>query len=167
MESNRSFLPLSVLAFLLLNVPAQSQDTILGFTHTGAAKQVVVEQKIKAIPTPDEERRQHRIFTTAPHLAGSERNNELARYIADEWRKQGLEDVVLRRYDVYSTAPKSSFLEMVSPIHYQASLQEQSYAEDPDTKEPRVSSAWMGMSLSGEITAPLVYAHSGNPDDYD
>jgi len=167
MDSIRPLLRLPVLVFLLLNVPAQSQDTILGFTHTGAAKQVVVEQKFKAIPTPDEERRQHRIFTSAPHLAGSERNNELARYIADEWRKQGLEDVVLRRYDVYSTAPKSSFLEMVAPVHYQASLHEHSYDEDPDTKDPAVSLAWMGMSLSGEITAPVVYAHSGNPADYE
>jgi N-acetylated-alpha-linked acidic dipeptidase len=167
MQSIRSLPPLSVLAFLLLSVPAQSQDTILGFTRAGAAKQFAVEQKFKAIPTPDEERRQHRIFTSAPHLAGSERNNELARYIADEWRKQGLEDVVLRRYDVYSTEPKSSFLEMVSPVHYQAILHEQSYAEDPDTKDPAISLAWMGMSLSGEITAPVVYAHSGNPADYE
>ncbi len=133
MDSIRPVLRLPVLVLLLLIVPAESQDTILGFTRAGAVNQSPVEQKFKAIPTPDEERRQHRIFTSAPHLAGSERNNELARYIADEWRKQGLEDVVLRRYDVYSTAPKSSFLEMVSPIHYQASLHEQSYAEDPDT----------------------------------
>ena len=167
MDSIRPLLRLPVLVFLLLNVPAQSQDTILGFTDTGAAKQVAVEQKFKAIPTPDEERRQHRIFTSAPHLAGSERNNELARYIADEWRKQGLEDVVLRRYDVYSTAPESSFLEMVAPVHYQASLHEHSYNEDPGTQDPAVSLAWMGMSLSGEITAPVVYAHSGNPADYE
>jgi N-acetylated-alpha-linked acidic dipeptidase len=167
MDSIRPLLRFPVLAFLLLNVPAQSQDTILGFTRTGAAEQAAVEQKFKAIPTPGEERRQHRIFTSAPHLAGSERNTELARYIADEWRKQGLEDVVLRRYDVYSTAPKSSFLEMVAPIHYQASLHEQSYDEDPDTKDPAVSLAWMGMSISGEITAPVVYAHSGNPADYE
>jgi N-acetylated-alpha-linked acidic dipeptidase len=167
MESIRPLLLLSALFILMLNIPAQSQDTILGFTRAGAAKQVAVEQKFKAIPTPDEERRQHRIFTSAPHLAGSERNNELARYIADEWRKQGLEDVVLRRYDVYSTAPKSSFLEMTAPIHYQASLQEQPYPDDPDTKDPAVSLAWMGMSLSGEITAPVVYAHSGNPADYE
>jgi N-acetylated-alpha-linked acidic dipeptidase len=167
MESIRSLLPLSVLTLLLLNAPAQSQDTILGFTRVGAAKQIRVEQKFKAIPTPDEERRQHRIFTSAPHLAGSERNHELARYIAEEWRKQGLEDIVLRRYDVYSTEPKSSFLEMVSPVRYQATLHEQSYAEDPYTKDPAISLAWMGMSLSGEITAPVVYAHSGNPADYE
>src|SRR5258708_9593990 len=158
MEPIRPVVPLSALFMLFLVIPAQSQDTILGFTHTGAAKQVAVEQKFKAIPTPDEERRQHRIFTSAPHLAGSERNNELARYIADEWRKQGLEYVVLRRYDVYSTAPKSSFLELVSPIHCQANLHEQSYAEDPDTKHPRHSSAWMGMSLSVQITPPLAHA---------
>jgi N-acetylated-alpha-linked acidic dipeptidase len=167
MEPIRPATPLTALFILILVVPAQSQDTILGFTRAAAAKQVAVEQKFKAIPTPDEERRQHRIFTSAPHLAGSERNNELARYIADEWRKQGLEDVVLRRYDVYSTEPKSSFLEMVSPVHYQATLHEQSYPEDPDTKDPAVSLAWMGMSLSGEITAPVVYAHSGNPADYE
>jgi len=168
MESIRPLVPLSALVIMvILVVPAESQDAILGFTPAGAARQVAVEQKFKAIPTPDEERRQHRIFTSAPHLAGSERNNELARYIADEWRKQGLESVVLRRYDVYSTEPKSSFLEMVSPVHYQATLHEQSYPEDPDTKDSAVSLAWMGMSLSGEITAPVVYAHSGNPADYE
>lgn len=168
MESIRPLVPLSALVIIvILVVPAESQDAILGFTRAGAARQVAVEQKFKVIPTPDEERRQHRIFTSAPHLAGSERNNELARYIADEWRKQGLEGVVLRRYDVYSTEPKSSFLEMVSPVHYQATLHEQSYPEDPDTKDSAVSLAWMGMSLSGEITAPVVYAHSGNPADYE
>jgi N-acetylated-alpha-linked acidic dipeptidase len=156
-----------VLTFLLLITPAESQNAILGFTPTRVANQTAVEQKFKALPSPEEERRQHRIFTSQPHLAGSERNNELARYIADEWKKQGLEDVVLRRYDVYSTAPKSSFLEMVAPVHYQATLQEKSYDADPDTKDPRVGSAWMGMSTSGEITAPVVYAHSGNPEDYE
>ena len=157
---------LAFLTFFLIT-SAQSQNTILGFTPKRAAEQVTIEQKLKSIPFPDEERRQHRIFTSQPHLAGSERNNELARYIAEEWKKQGLEDVVLRRYDVYSTAPRSSFLEMIAPVRYQATLQEKSYDEDPDTKDPRVSSAWMGMSTSGEVTAPLVYAHSGNPEDYD
>ena len=167
MDSLRPRYLVTALVFLLLITPAESQDKIMGFTPAGAANQTAVEQKFKALPSPDEERRQHRIFTSAPHLAGSKRNNELARYIADEWRKQGLEDVVLRRYDVYSTAPRSSFLEMVAPVHYRATLQEKAYAEDPDTKDPRVSTAWMGMSISGEVTAPVVYAHSGNPEDYE
>src|SRR5882672_8969556 len=155
------------LAVLLISTQtAFAQSVILGFTPISAARQQEIETKFKAIPSPDEERRQHRIFTAEPHVAGSERNNELARYIADEWRKQGLEDVVIRRYDVYTTFPKSASLEMVAPVHYQASLREQPYDADPDTKNPAVTGAWTGMSISGEVTAPVVYAHSGNPEDY-
>ena len=139
----------------------------MGFTPSSAAHQIKVEEKFKAIPSPAEARRQHRIFTAEPHLAGSERNNELGRYIAAEWRKQGLEDVVIHRYDVYATEPKSASLEMIAPVRYQAGLREAAYDADPDTKNPRVSSAWNGMSISGDVTAPVVYAHSGNPEDYE
>jgi N-acetylated-alpha-linked acidic dipeptidase len=146
---------------------ASSQQSILGFTSASTAHEFQVEKKFKAIPKPAEERHQHRIFTAEPHLAGSKRNNDLADYIARQWRKQGLEDVIIRRYDVYATAPKSASLELIAPVHYQAGLREAAYPEDPDTKNPRVSSAWSGMSISGEVTAPVVYAHSGNPEDYE
>ena len=157
---------LAVLLFSVLISSARSQS-IQGFTPVRASKQADLEEKFKAIPSADEERRQHRIFTAEPHIAGSKRNNDLAQYVADEWKKQGLEDVVIRQYDVYSTEPKSTSLEMVAPVHYKASLREQPYDVDPDSKNPRVSSAWTGMSTSGDITAPVVYAHSGNPEDYE
>jgi N-acetylated-alpha-linked acidic dipeptidase len=147
-------------------LPAQT-SLILGFTPTHSALETALEANFKRIPTPDEERRQHRIFTSEPHVAGSKRNNELADYIADEWRKQGLEDVILRRYDVYGTNPKSASLEMIAPTHYKAMLREAPLDADPDSKNPAISGAWSGMSLSGEVTAPVVYAHSGNPEDYD
>jgi len=150
---------------LLLLPCAQAQ--ILGFTPASSARETEVESKFKSIPSPDEERRQHRIFTQAPHVAGSKRNNELAEYIRDEWKKQGLEDVIIRRYDVYGTNPKSASLEMIAPTHYQATLREAPLDADPDSKNPAISGAWLGMSISGEVTAPVVYAHSGNPEDYD
>jgi N-acetylated-alpha-linked acidic dipeptidase len=165
--THRHFLLLLSVLILASVAPAFSQERILGFTPSSAARQAKVEEKFKAIPSPAEARRQHRIFTAEPHLAGSKRNNDLARYIAAEWRKQGLEDVVIHRYDVYATAPKSASLEMVAPVAYRAGLREAAYDADPDTKNPRVSSAWTGMSISGEVTAPVVYAHSGNPEDYD
>jgi N-acetylated-alpha-linked acidic dipeptidase len=145
---------------------AWGQNSILGFTPTSAAREAGIEKKFKAIPSPDEERRQHRIFTSEPHVAGSKRNNELADYIADEWRKQGLEDVIIRRYDVYGTNPKSASLEMVAPVRYKATLREAPLDAAPDSKNPQISEAWTGMSISGEVTAPIVYAHSGNPEDY-
>jgi N-acetylated-alpha-linked acidic dipeptidase len=150
--------------FFHATTPAQ---TILGFTPASAARETGIENKFKSIPSPDEERRQHRIFTAEPHVAGSKRNNQLADYIAGEWRKQGLDDVVIRRYDVYGTNPKSASLEMTAPVHYQATLREAPLDADPDSKNPAISGAWLGMSISGEVTAPVVYAHSGNPEDYD
>src|SRR5580658_7327735 len=148
-------------------IQAQTQTSILGFTPSSAAHESEVENKFKAIPSPDEERRQHHLFTAEPHVAGSARNNELARYIADQWRTEGLEDAVIRRYDVYGSNPKFTSLEMVAPVHYRAGLRELPVPGDPDMKNKSISSAWSGMSASGEVTAPLVYAHSGNPEDYE
>jgi len=174
MSFPRLMLSISALCFLalalhsphFLHAQAQAQTSILGFTPSAAAHQTQIENKFKAIPSPDEERRQHHIFTAEPHVAGSARNNELARYIADQWRNEGLEDVIIRRYDVYGSNPKSTFLEMTAPVHYRALLRELPVPGDPDMKNKSISSAWSGMSASGEVTAPLVYAHSGNPEDY-
>lgn len=140
---------------------------MLGFTPASAAAQAKIETQFKAIPTAREAQRQLRIFTSQPHPAGSARNNELARYIAREWKKQGLQDIVIRRYDVFSSDPKETSLEMVAPIPYRASLREAAYDEDPDTQNPAISAAWIGMSKSGDITAPVIYANSGNPADFE
>jgi N-acetylated-alpha-linked acidic dipeptidase len=170
-EMPRRALPLAALGLSSLlfftSIRIGAQTSILGFTPGAAARETEIENKFKAIPSPDEERRQHHIFTAEPHVAGSPRNNELARYMADQWRNEGLEDVVIRRYDVYGSNPKSTFLEMVAPVLYRAILRELPVAGDPDSKNKSISSAWSGMSASGEVTAPLVYAHSGNPEDYD
>ncbi len=91
----------------------------------------------------------------------------MAQYVAEEWKKQGLEDVVIRQYDVLGTRPVSTRLEMVAPKYYQAELREQPYDIDPDTRNPEIAAAWAGFSSSGEVTAPVVYAHSGNPEDYE
>ncbi len=157
------FLPL----FIALAPSAIVQAQILGFTPASSKREAEIESKFKAIPSPDEERRQHRVFTQEPHVAGSKRNNELAEYIRDEWKKQGLEDVVIRRYDVYGTNPKSASLEMIAPTHYRALLRETPIEGDADSKNAAMSGAWLGMSISGDVTAPVVYAHSGNPEDYD
>ena len=79
---SRYFLLLVSVLILASVTPTFSQDRILGFKPSSAAREIKVEEKFKAIPLPAEARRQHRIFTAEPHLAGSKRNNGLARYIA-------------------------------------------------------------------------------------
>ena len=99
--------------------------------------------------------------------AGSAENNRLAGVLARAWRAQGWEDVTLRRYDVLHSRPRAVSLEMTSPAYFKASLREAPYSLDPDTRNPRVDGSYFGYSASGDVTAELVYAHSGNPEDYE
>jgi len=164
------FLTIVIFSTMLL---AQHDDSasksapILGFSPEHAAAEHQLETTFQAIPSPEKAREWHRTFTAEPHPAASERNNQLADFIADEWRKQGWEDVTLRRYHVLHSKPRSVSLERIAPVPFAASLREDAYDVDPDTKNPAVSGSYFGYSASGDVTAELVYAHSGNPEDYD
>jgi N-acetylated-alpha-linked acidic dipeptidase len=146
---------------------APAASSILGFSQPHAEAEHQLETAFQAIPSTDKAREWHRTFTAEPHPAASARNNELADFIAEEWRRQGWEDVALRRYDVLHSRPRSVSLEMTAPVHFTASLREDAYDVDPDTKNPAVSSSYFGYSASGDVTAEVVYANSGNPEDYD
>ncbi len=144
-----------------------SAQRFTGYTAASTAKERVVEKTLASLPSPEQVQAYHRYLTAEPHPAGSARNHELAEYVAREWKRQGWEDVAIRRYDVYTSMPREVTVEMVAPVRYKAGLREAPYDVDPDTKNPRVSSAYLSMSASGEVTAPLVYARGGNPEDYD
>jgi N-acetylated-alpha-linked acidic dipeptidase len=160
----------AVLALLAALAPAAAAgpgDRLAGFASSSTARERAAEAAFTAILSPERARAWHRYFTAEPHPAGSERNHELARYIAEEWRKQGLEDVVVHRYDVLNTAPLEVSLTMVAPARYEASLREEPVDADSDTRNPRVSPGYLGLSASADVEAPVVYAHSGNPEDYE
>src|SRR2546430_3780075 len=163
-------IPFFLLTFALsaqLKQAAPPATPILGFSPPHAAAEHAFESTFQSIPSGEKAREWHRSFTAEPHPAASDRNNQLADFIANECRKQGWEDVALRRYDVLHSRPRSVSLEMTEPLHFTASLQEDAYDVDPDTKNPAVSSSYFGYSASGDVTAEVVYAHSGNPEDYD
>jgi N-acetylated-alpha-linked acidic dipeptidase len=163
------FIFIAIWAVFGADAAAQTAATvhITGFTPSHAANESKLETEFKGFISTDRIRQYHRYFTSTPHPAGTKNDYDVAQYIAEEWKKQGLEDVVIRQYDVLGTRPVSTSLEMTAPKKYTAVLREQPYDVDPDTKNPEVSSAWIGFSASGDITAPVVYAHSGNPEDYE
>jgi N-acetylated-alpha-linked acidic dipeptidase len=108
-----------------------------------------------------------RFFTAEPHPASSRRNDELARYVLEKWQEFGLEDVTLATYDVLLSFPRSISVELVSPVSLRLEIKEKGFAEDPDTMNPDVGIPYNAYSRSGDITAPLIYANGGNPEDYD
>ena len=141
-----SFALISLFA-LLVALPAIGQDKekqapLRGFTAASSAKQLETEQKFKAMISPEREKEFHRYFTSEPHPAGTPQNKAVAEYIAKTWKDQGIEDVVIREYDVLSSLPIEVSVEMVSPIAYKAGLREDAYDVDPDTKNPAVRSGW-------------------------
>ncbi len=146
---------------------AHDVKTMTGFSPSSAAQQSAIETQYRSLASPDQIAQFHRYLTSEPHPAGSARNNELAQWIADKWRAQGLEDVTIHQYDVLHSSPREVSLEMVKPSPFKASLREDAYDVDPDTKNPKADGAYLGYSASGEVTAPVVYAHSGNPEDYE
>jgi len=159
---------IAIIALFALATSASGQSaSIMGFAPKSAAAQQALEKRFDALISAESARTFHRYFTSEPHPAGTEQNKKVAEYIADTWKKQGLEDVVIRQYDVLSSLPKEVSLEMVSPKPFKASLREDAYDVDPDSKNPALRGAWLSMSASGEVTAPVVYAHSGNPEDYE
>jgi N-acetylated-alpha-linked acidic dipeptidase len=139
---------------------------ITGFSSGAAVRENATELHYRANVSADQISKFHRYLTAEPHPAGSPRNNELAQWVAAEWREQGLEDVTIHQYEVLNSSPRDISLEMIAPKKYRATLREAPYEVDPDTKNPNVSGAYLGYSASGDVTAPLIYAHSGNPEDY-
>ena len=161
----RRLTALAIVFAFTLSASAQN-DSIMGFTPKSAVEQRQLESRFNALITPEGARNFHLYFTSEPHPAGTEANKKVAEYIAETWKKQGIEDVVIRQYDVLSSLPKEISLEMISPKPYKAGLREDPYDVDPDTKNSAIRGAWLSMSASGDATAAIVYAHSGNPEDY-
>ena len=165
----RSPLVVACLAAAGASLPAQqpAPPAMRGFTAASAAAERQMETRFRALPQADSIRAFHREFTKSPHPATSARTKEIAEYIAATWKAQGLDEVAIRRYDVLSSNPRKVEVEMVAPRAYRPTLREDPIPEDPDLALPDVSGAWTSFSASGDVTAPVVYANSGNPADYD
>jgi N-acetylated-alpha-linked acidic dipeptidase len=158
---------LAGLAFVPRALPAVSeQEPILGFTPAHAAAEHQLEARFMSLPSAAQARAWHRTFTRQPHPAASAANNVLADTVARTWRAQGWEQVRLRRYEVLHSSPRRVSVEMVAPVAFRATLREDGYELDPDSRSPALPAAYFGYSASGEVTAELVYAHNGNPEDY-
>jgi N-acetylated-alpha-linked acidic dipeptidase len=108
-----------------------------------------------------------KFLSSKPHVASSPRNQELATFVANEWKSYGLEDVHLFEYSVLLSFPERIRVEIVSPKKQRLNMKEASYSQDPDTSREDVGLPYNAYSRSGDITAPIVYGNNGNPEDFD
>jgi N-acetylated-alpha-linked acidic dipeptidase len=161
---------LTVLAAALVPTAWQQPSTTpFGFTSASAKTFDALERRFLALPSPDRIRDAHLHLAAKPHVAGSARDRELAEWTRDRFREYGLDDVQITTHEVMLPLPEETSVEMLQPRTWRASMREEPIEADPYTQ---ISAEEAGLpyhaySASGEITAPVVYAGSGNPADYD
>lgn len=157
------------LAILLLVTTATSFPRFSGegFSRANAARIKPLESQLLHTIRPENCRREHRIFTEKPHMAGSLRNYELAQYVAEQWRAYGLADVKLIEHPVYLPWPTRYEATLLGATEEKLSLKEDAIPQDKDSYFPDVGIPYCAYSADVDVTAPVVYVNSGNPEDYD
>ena len=154
---------LLLIAVSTLSVSETSRE---GFSSANVARLKPLESRLIQTIRPENCRREHRIFTEKPHMAGSVRNYELAQYVAKQWRAYGLEDVELIEHPVYLPWPIRYEATLVSS-NEKLSLKEEAIPQDKDSNSQDVGIPYCAYSADVDVTAPVVYVNSGNPEDYD
>ncbi len=148
-------------------VQSQTQPpSIYGFASSSVATQRSLESRFQQSVEADSIRDFHKEYAAKPHVAGSPRDRELAEWTRDRWREYGLEEVDITEHEVLLPFPDEVIVEMTAPRPWRASMKEDAIPGDEYTNAD-VGIPYHAYSASGDVTAPVVYAGSGNPADYD
>ena len=147
----------------------QTSSRLFGFTAERAASQRALEKKLLASVSAARIRDGHRHLAGKPHVAGTARDRELAEWTRDQFLSYGLEQVEIVTHEVLLPYPIEVSVEMTAPVQWRASMREDPIAGDEYTQisVEEAGLPYHAYSASGDVTAQVVYAGSGNPSDYD
>ena len=163
----RTFLIL-LLQLILLAPPAFAQTAAIdGFTAERAAAERRWEDQFRAAPSAASARENLRRLTLEPHVAGTKEDYATAVYVRDQLRSFGL-NADIREYQVWMNYPNSpTVLELIAPHRQRLETREAVVPGDPTSANPKITPLFNGYSANGDVTAPVVYANYGLPNDYE
>jgi N-acetylated-alpha-linked acidic dipeptidase len=151
----------------LLWVPLMAQSgSIAGFKSSNQAAQHSLEKQYDAGLSKAHIGDMIKQFSSAPHHLGSARGKAVAGLILDQFKSYGW-DARIETYYVLFPTPKTRSLEMLSPVKYQASLEEQVVASDPSTSQKGQLPPYNAWGADGDVTAGLIFVNYGLPEDYE
>ncbi len=156
-------------AALVTTAWQRPQTAPFGFTPARASLQAAVERRFLASPSADRIRDAHRFLADKPHIAGSARDRELAEWTRERFQISGLEEVAITTHDVLLPWAEEMSVEMIAPRAWRASMREEPIPGDPYTSPEHADAGlpYHAYSASGDVTAPVVYAGSGTPANYE
>jgi N-acetylated-alpha-linked acidic dipeptidase len=158
-------LPLG-LFILFFAVLTAADLNIRGFPRSSLGAERTWEEKARAGIQAERIRQYLEQMAARPHLAGSPGSKAVADTIAGLLRSWGL-DVRVEEFEVLLPTPTVRSLEMIEPHRTVAALKEPPVAGDKYSFENGQIPPYNAFSASGDVTAPLVYANYGLPEDYD
>lgn len=145
---------------------AQPESWVIsGFRDVAGEREI--EKRFMAVPDPKLAEEHLRILTQAPHIAGSPEDHATAEYVASKFREAGL-DTAIAEYRVWFNYPTEILVDMTAPAGVEMHGPRREHVDnDPFQDDPRIVTAYNGMSLSGDAEADVVYANYGSPEDFD
>ena len=154
-------------------VPWESRVTaddqpLYGYSAESSRVERQWEEKLRAIPSPDNLRAYLQRLSARPHNVGSPYDKDNAEWIASKFKEFGL-DTQIESFSVLYPTPKERLVELVDGgPHFAAKLQEPVVPEDPTSNQTAEQlPTYNAYSIDGDVTAPLVYVNYGLPEDYD
>jgi N-acetylated-alpha-linked acidic dipeptidase len=147
-------------------LPADPPPPLRGFSADSSRTERDWEEKFRAIPDPANLREYMRRLSARPHHLGSPYDKDNAEWMLAKFKEWGL-DAKIETYDVLFPTPKERVLEMTEPARFTAKLQEPPIAGDPTSSQQNEQlPSYNAYSIDGDVTAPVLYANYGLPEDY-
>jgi N-acetylated-alpha-linked acidic dipeptidase len=154
---------------------------ILGFSTVGASRERADESRFLDLPSAQGALDHAEAIGARPHYAGTPADRALASYTAERLREYGF-SVRIEPFAARVDTPRKLALELYADgkpftprdgFHKQRGtpplgldLREVGEPSDPDTLDAAVGLPFNAGAGNGDLTAPLVYARHGLPEDF-
>ena len=155
-------------ALVLLPTMAIAQTAPMSFFgYKDFSHQAKLDSDFMAVPSAKLAGEDLKTLTAVPHVAGSKEDHDLAEFVAAKFKEAGLETTVV---------PYLAWMNLPKEIHVEATTADGKVLMTGPTPEhvegdrydndPRVVMPFNGSSPSGDVTAEVVYANYGRPEDF-
>src|SRR5271168_840888 len=149
-------------------VTIADETPLYGFSAESSHAERQWEDKLRAIPKPENLRAYMQRLSARPHNVGSPYDKDNAEWILAKYKEFGL-DAHIEVFDVLYPTPKERLVELVDGgPHFIAKLQEPALPQDPTSNQQSEQlPTYNAYSIDGDVTGPLVYVNYGIPEDYE
>ena len=144
------------------------EQPLYGFSAQSSETERQWEEKLRAIPSPENLRAYMQRLSARPHHVGSPYDQDNAEWILGKFKEFGL-DAHIEQFAVLFPTPKQRLVELVDGgPKFTAKLEEPAVPEDPTShQQSEQLPTYNAYSIDGDVTAPLVYVNYGVPEDYE